>query len=231
MFTDLKKDAIKIAESYGHMSSQEKIDVIASAFGYTTGQIKTTPCYGKWRGTSDLFLEFSNGYYLPLGNDLTPIVKTKKVQKEYINNMLFHYNPEVVSLTKKAALSALKQRETIDNEIALQKGLKAYQVMSVELATLDYLGWYYAVLLIDGKLHAHMETGLNFSIKNGALPNDSVRDNYIVAGGIKEDSVDYIFRNTGFCSSSDLYTLEIPDDLRKRVEKNWNRRSNYEGTF
>ena len=50
---------------------QEKIGVIAQAFGHTSGTIETSPCTGKWRGTSDISIRFDNGSSLFLGNLMT----------------------------------------------------------------------------------------------------------------------------------------------------------------
>ena len=58
---DLQKKAAAIAEKYEALSTQEKIGVIAQAFGGTAGRIETSPCTGKWRGTSDISIRFDNG--------------------------------------------------------------------------------------------------------------------------------------------------------------------------
>ena len=94
--------------------------------GYSSGKIETSPCSGKWRGTSDMFIRFDNGVTLGVGNERTPRAKSPKVQNEYINALLLRYNPEIVAATKEAALAALRQREVKDNIIAAQKGLKPY---------------------------------------------------------------------------------------------------------
>ena len=109
-----------------YTSLQAQIDVIAQAFGCKTGEIHTSPCTGKWRGTSDMTIRFDNGASLFIGNHLTPKAKTVKVQTECVNRTLVQYNPEIVKATKEAALPVLLQREAKDNEIAAQKGLKPY---------------------------------------------------------------------------------------------------------
>lgn len=45
--TDLQKKAAAIAEKYEALSTQEKIGVIAQAFGGTAGMIETSALYGK----------------------------------------------------------------------------------------------------------------------------------------------------------------------------------------
>ncbi len=37
---------------------QDKTGSIAQTFGCTSGEIVTSPCTGKWRGTSDMSIRF-----------------------------------------------------------------------------------------------------------------------------------------------------------------------------
>lgn len=167
---DLQKKAIEIFNAYKDLSQQNKIDIIAKAFGCKTGEIYTSACTGKWRGTSDISIRFENGVSLFIGNHLTRRAKTTKAQIEYINRTLMRFNPEIIEVTKELALSALLQQETKDNEIALQKGLKPYLILTVEFNDAantrfaDYIGWYYVTLAVDGKICTHLETGLNCDI-------------------------------------------------------------------
>ena len=130
--TDLQKKAAEIAGRYEKLPLQDKIDIIAQSFGNTTGKIETSPCTGKWRGTSDISIRFDNGVSLCIGNDLTPKAKTAKVQNECVNRALVQYNPEIISATKETAAAVLMKREARDNEIAAQKGLKPYTLLNVE---------------------------------------------------------------------------------------------------
>ncbi|MEE0286260.1 MAG: hypothetical protein UD159_06945, partial [Faecalibacterium prausnitzii] len=66
--TELQKKALEIADRYKDLPLQAKIDVIAQAFGCKTGEIHTSPCTGKWRGTSDMTIRFDNGASLFIGN-------------------------------------------------------------------------------------------------------------------------------------------------------------------
>ena len=136
--TDLQKKAAAIAEKYEALSTQEKIGVIAQAFGGTAGRIETSPCTGKWRGTSDISIRFDNGASLFLGNRLTPKAKTAAVQRELVNAALLRYNPEIVSAAKEAALASLMEREAKDNAIAAQKGLKPYTLLNVEFNNVGF---------------------------------------------------------------------------------------------
>ena len=223
--TELQEKALEIADRYKDLPLQAKIDVIAQAFGCKTGEIHTSPCTGKWRGTSDMTIRFDNGASLFIGNHLTPKAKTVKVQTECVNRTLVQYNPEIVKATKEAALPALLQREATDNEIAAQKGLKPYTLLNVEFnegadeKTGGYIGWYYVTLAVDGKICTHLETGLNHDIADGKVSDTPSRADYYPAGALKEADVDYVFNNVGFSSASTLYTVPLRDDVRERAEK------------
>ena len=229
--TELQEKALEIADRYKELPLQAKIDVIAQSFGCKTGEIHTSPCTGKWRGTSDMTIRFDNGASLFIGNHLTPKAKTVKVQTECVNRTLVQYNPEIVKATKEAALPALLQREVKDNEIAAQKGLKPYTLLNVEFnegadeKTGGYIGWYYVTLAVDGKICTHLETGLNHDIASGKVSDTPTRADYYPAGALKEADVDYVFNNVGFSSDSSLYTVPLRDDVRERAEKTLAERS------
>ena len=223
--TDLQKKAAAIAEKYEALSTQEKIGVIAQAFGGTAGRIETSPCTGKWRGTSDISIRFDNGASLFLGNRLTPKAKTAAVQREIVNAALLRYNPEIVSVTKEAALASLMEREAKDNAIAAQKGLKPYTLLNVEFndgadsQSSGYMGWYYVTLAVDGNICSHIETGLNYDIADGKVSAEPTREKYFAAGALKDSEVDYVFNNVGFSSTSGLYALPVSDAVLQRAEK------------
>ena len=229
--TELQEKALEIADRYKDLPLQAKIDVIAQAFGCKTGEIHTSPCTGKWRGTSDMTIRFDNGASLFIGNHLTPKAKTVKVQTECVNRTLVQYNPEIVKATKEAALPALLQREAKDNEIAAQKGLKPYALLNVEFnegadeKTGGYIGWYYVTLAVDSKICTHLETGLNHDIASGKVSDTPTRADYYPAGALKEADVDYVLNNVGFSSASTLYTVPLRDDVRERAEKTLAERS------
>ena len=223
--TDLQKKAAAIAEKYEALSTQEKIGVIAQAFGGTAGRIETSPCTGKWRGTSDISIRFDNGASLFLGNRLTPKAKTAAVQRELVNDTLLRYNPEIVSATKEAALASLMEREAKDNAIAAQKGLKPYTLLNIEFndgadsQSSGYMGWYYVTLAVDGNICSHIETGLNYDIADGKVSVEPTREKYFAAGALKDSEVDYVFNNVGFSSASGLYALPVSDAVLQRAEK------------
>ncbi len=221
----MQKKAAAIAEKYEALSTQEKIGVIAQAFGGTAGRIETSPCTGKWRGTSDISIRFDNGASLFLGNRLTPKAKTAAVQRELVNDTLLRYNPEIVSATKEAALASLMEREAKDNAIAAQKGLKPYTLLNVEFndgadgQSSGYMGWYYVTLAVDGNICSHIETGLNYDIADGKVSAEPTREKYFAAGALKDSEVDYVFNNVGFSSTSGLYALPVSDAVLQRAEK------------
>ena len=223
--TALQKKAAAIAEKYETLSTQEKIGVIAQAFDGTAGRIETSPCTGKWRGTSDISIRFDNGASLFLGNRLTPKAKTAAVQRELVNDTLLRYNPEIVSAAKEAALASLMEREAKDNAIAAQKGLKPYTLLNVEFndgadgQSSGYMGWYYVTLAVDGNICSHIETGLNYDIADGKVSAEPTREKYFAAGALKDSEVDYVFNNVGFSSASGLYALPVSDAVLQRAEK------------
>ena len=223
--TDLQKKAVEIAKRYEALPLQDKIGIVAQAFGGTEGKIETSPCTGKWRGTSDISIKFDNGASLFIGNHRTPQAKTAKVQTEYVNAALVRYNPEIIAATKEAAITALRTRETKDNEIAAQKGLKPYTLLNVEFndgtdeKSGGHMGWYYVTLAVDDKICSHIETGLNYAISDGKVSENPTREDYFTAGALKETDVDYVFNNVGFSSTSDLYSLPISEEVRERAEK------------
>ena len=234
--TDLQKKAAAIAEKYEALSTQEKIGVIAQAFGGTAGRIETSPCTGKWRGTSDISIRFDNGASLFLGNRLTPKAKTAAVQRELVNDTLLRYNPEIVSATKEAALASLMEREAKDNAIAAQKGLKPYTLLNVEFndgadgQSSGYMGWYYVTLAVDGNICSHIETGLNYDIADGKVSAEPTREKYFAAGALKDSEVDYVFNNVGFSSASGLYALPVSDAVLQRAEKTLAERTQAQAT-
>ena len=222
--TDLQKKSVEIAKRYESLPMQDRLNIIAQAFNCTTGKVKTSPCTGKWRGTSDISIRFDNGASLFIGNHRTPQAKTARVQNECVNSALLRYNPEIVAAAKETAIVALMKRELTDNTIAAEKRLKPYTLLNVELndgteESSGYLGWYYVTIAIDGKIRAHIETGLNHDIANGKVSEVPAREHYFTAGALKETDVDYVFNNVGFSSTSDLYSLPISDAVRERAEK------------
>jgi len=222
--TELQKKSIEIAKRYESLPMTDKIDIIAQTFGCTSGKIESYPCRGKWRGTSDIHIQFDNGASLFIGNTWTPKAKTVKERNRRINDTLLRYNPEIVAAAKETALAALRAREVYDNAIAAQKGLKPYTLLNVELhdgtgACGAYVGWYYVTLAVSGKIHALLETNLSYAIAEGKVSKALSQRPYFIAGGLSEAEVDFVFNNVGYSSISSLYSLSIDNDALGRAEQ------------
>lgn len=223
--TPLQKRAVEIAKRYERLPMSDKIGMIARTFGCATGKIESSPCSGKWRGTSDLSIRFDNGASLFIGNTLTQRARTAKARNQLINATFLRYNPEIVAAAKETALAALKAREVHDNAIAAQRGLKPYTLLNVEFLDRPddrydgYIGWYYVTLAVDGKIRAHMETGLNYDIAQGKVSEIPSHTSYYTAGALAEGEVDYVFNNVGFSSTATLYSLSIGGDALERAKK------------
>ena len=226
--TDLQQKGLEIARRYENRPLQDRINIIAETFGCKTASIRTTPCTGKWRGTSDISLDLDNGASLFIGNHRTPQAKTARVQNECVNGTLASYNPEILAEIKARTVPALLKREAEDNAIAAQKGLKPYTFLNIEMndgsdkQSGGYIGWYYATVAVDGKIFALVETGLNYDIARGVLSES--RPNYFVAGALKENEADFVYNNVGHSSTSGLYKIHLSDKARERAEKTLNER-------
>lgn len=187
----------------------EKLELLAQTFGYPSATIEVKPCRGKWRGNSDVLVRFDKNNSLFIGNGVTQKVKTKTVQSEWLDDALHFYNPMNVKNTIREALTSLKVMEEYDSEKALKIGLKPYKLVDVKLQTEGvYLGWYYAVLEIDGKIRNHIETDLNYFIKTRNSRFLINEGKYRPAGGLENTEIDYIYDGVGFSTKSNLYSIE-----------------------
>lgn len=226
--TELEQKSIDFAKSKASLPLQGRLNIIAETFGCKTASIETSPCTGKWRGTSDISLVFDNGSSIFIGNHRTPQAKTLKVQNECVNGALVQYNPEIVSEAKTKALAALSIRQAEDNAVAAQKGLKPYTLLNVEFndasdKSIDgHLGWYYVTLAVDEKIFAHIETGLNYDITHGVVSENISKPNYYTAGALKENDVDYVFNNVGHSSHTDLYQINLSGEALERAQSKLN---------
>jgi len=223
-YSEMQKKGFEIAKAHEHLPMQDRLNIIAKTFGCKTASIVTKPCFGKYRGNSDIGIAFDNGTSLFVGIKRTPQAKTAKIQNECINDTLARYNPEIVHELKSMAAAALSKREAQDNAVAAEKGLKPYTFLNVELndgSVQDghYLGWYYVTLEVDGKIFGHVETGLKYDIARGEVSENISGRNYFVAGALREDEVDFVFDNVAFSSSSGLYKVVLSDEARLRAEK------------
>lgn len=223
-YSELQQKGLEIARQYEKLPLQIRLGIIAKVFGCERAHIRTSPCRGKWRGTSDVSLVLNNGSSLGMGNYPTPRAKTIKVQNECVNNTLARYNPEIDREIKTRATAALLFREAEDNAIAAEKGLMPYTFLNVELndgsndSSSGYLGWYYITLSVDNRIFAFIESGLCHAMAKGMVDEKEGKDEYYVAGGLVEGEEDFVFYNVGFSSLSPLYHLPLNDKARKHAE-------------
>lgn len=231
-YTEFQKQGFAIAKGYESFPLQERLDVIAQTFGYQTAHVETHPCGGKWRGTSDIIIVMDGNATLAIGNRRTPEAKKPAVISGYVNDTLARYNPETVAIAKRQATIALMKREAADNVVAVERGLKPYTVLTVEMndgknpQTSGYLGWYYATLAVNGKIFGMMETGLNHDIARGVVGESKQRP-FFVAGGVKDEEVDFVFNNAGHSSSSNSYKMELPPEVMIRAQETLKRRMDF----
>lgn len=210
-------------DEYDNLPAKDLISIIAKGFNCETGEVHTYPCYRKWRGTSDVLLVLNSGAKVFLGNRLTPKAKLKGEQRKMLSYVARRYNPETIRLNKEAAFRNLKKLEAIDNAAAARMGYYPYKVLSVEFndgtGNELYTEWYYVVLLVNGSIRVHLETGLSHDIANRIVSPSQTKFPFRVAGAIKEDEVDYVFNNIGFSSTSSLYTFPLSDEKLKCFQK------------
>lgn len=204
----LEEERTTLATQYTTLPLKEKVDVLAKTFGYEHGILKTKPCRRKWRGYSDIFVEFEPETELFLGAQTTKNAKLKGVQNKLIDEVLKLYNPEIVELTKQKALKILKKLEKRDNKIATKNNLMTYKLIDVNLCNHgSYLGSYYVKLSINGKPRNFIESGLKYSIMHADEERILEKRDFRPASGIKEDEIDFIFRGYGFSTKSNSYSL------------------------
>jgi hypothetical protein len=143
------------------------------------------------------------------------------------------YNPETVAEAKKRAEFALLKRESEDNAIAAERGLKPYKLLNVELnngsdaKTGGYIGWYYVTLAVEGKVFGHLTSNLNSDISRGVVGEETKRRDYFVAGGLHDGEEDYVFYNVGHSTTNTSYKMELSDEVLQRARETLDRRDNF----
>jgi hypothetical protein len=186
------------------MKTQEKINIIASAFGAGSGKKTWKRCRGKYAGTVDYSITFDNGEQLYVCNSVS-----SRTFERHIDELYEQYHPDTVLASKETALNVLRERSALDNAAADKMNLLPHEVLSVELNTTGKngrMGWYYVVLRVGDAVIHHNDTVTYYDIlKRKLSPNDV--NNYYTAGGLRDDEVDYIFNGVGFSSKSPLYKM------------------------
>lgn len=126
-FSELQQKGFEIAQRYENLPLQDRLNIIAQAFGCKTARVETTLRKGKYH------IMFDNGAYLKIGDEGTPQANAAELINLYVNSTLARFNPEIVEEAKTRASVALSKREIEDNAVALSHGLKPYRFLGVEL--------------------------------------------------------------------------------------------------
>jgi hypothetical protein len=236
-YTEFQKKGFAIADSYANLPLQDRLNIIAETFGCKTASIETSPCTGKWRGTSDISIRFDNGASLFIDNRQTPEAKKQSTISACVNNALAQYNPQTVAEAKRDAYIALLEQERKDNAAAESRGVKPYKVLAVEMndgrdkKTSGYLGWYYVTLEVGGKIFGHLTSNLNYDISRGAVGEDYGKRDYFVAGGLHDIDVDYVFANVGHSTADGAYKMELTQEVLQRAQEASVRREQFQSAL
>jgi hypothetical protein len=222
-YSELQKKGFEYTRRHAHLPLDERLNIIAQAFGVKSASVYIEPCRGKYRGQSDIMLKLEGDGAMGIGMYSTATAHKDSTISDCVNNALAKYNPETVAETKALATSALKQREQEDNAVAAQKGLKPYKFLNVELSNgtgdTRSMGWYYVTLAVDGKVFGLVESNLASDIERGEVNEHISRPDYFAAGGLHDMDVDFVFNNVGFSSRGDEYKMVMSADARRRAEK------------
>ncbi len=224
-YTELQQKGFEIAKQHEALPLDERLGLIARTFGCKQARVETSDCGGKWQGYTDIYIVFDNGLNIGIGNCPTPQAKSADTVNGFVNDTLARYHPDIVKEAKERATAAFLECEAADNLIAAKKMLIPYTFLNVELidgsdnAYAGYMGWYYVTLAVEGKIFGHLESGLASDISCGTVAGRGAIDGYHVAGGLKEDDVDYVLGNVGFSSESGLNKCDISNAARLRAEQ------------
>lgn len=204
------------------LSNDDLIKAIAPTFDATHGRVTTKPCTGKWRGNSDVRIMFDNGRILYIGVAATRKAKTKTMQREFLKEAYALLSPGAVETRKRRAMSALRELESKDAEIARAHGVEPYRVLAVELGQVESVLTcpYYVVLAIGERIVTNGSLG-EFSrfVEHDewdrlATPASSFR----VSRYSNKTSIDYVFHGIGF--DADSYAVEsVPDEVLANARK------------
>lgn len=183
----------------------EKYNALAKLFGAKSGTKVGIPCSGKYRGTTDYSVIFDNGvrYFISNGMKYFELILDERIK-------VF----SAFESMKDKIVCALQSFEEYDNQVAEAAGLNSYHLVDIDfLKSGDYLGWFYAVLEINGKRHTVKETGLHILIYD-ALRDENTAEIYEEAAKLKHETIfakyienpTFVFHNHAF--SFDSYTAD-----------------------
>jgi hypothetical protein len=224
-YTELQQKGFELARLHTDLTLQERLNIIAGTFNCKTADIGRSLCTGKWRGYTDLSIKLDNGSSLWIGTYRTPESKKPETVNNSVNSALAKFHPYIVREAKTRAIAALIKREVEDNANSESKGHKPYTFLNVELndgsnaQSSAYLGWYYVTLAVNDKIFGFVESGLNSDIARGILPEHNIRPDYFVAGGLRDNDVDFIFDNVGHSSFNGSYHIALTNGAGERAVK------------
>lgn len=183
--------------------NKEILDRFAALFGVDSVEIVRSPCFGKWRGTTD--------YSLKIGDSLLSIGNSSAGQKfldDRLAKMLGVYENFIAK--KSEILEKIEILRAADNKIAAEMNLKQYRIIDLDFAKSgNLIGWFYISLDVSGTVFNLVETGLNYEIREFLKKNRefSTSEKYYTAGGLHDSQVNFIFRGVGFSTIVKMYTL------------------------
>lgn len=172
----------------------------ASLIGKTFVAKTAHKCGGKWRGTTDYSLLFSDGTTFYISNGMKFFEKTLK---EKIDKIVCFKN------NKTNILATLKQNSIKDNERAKIEGLLSYTVLDVEMSVDRGFLWAHLLLDIDRMAFKFMESELCYAIFGNEVKQLFERRGMVetwTAGAVVNPT--YIFANVRFSHLDDLYKVQ-----------------------
>lgn len=181
----------------------QKCEKMAMLFDTEFLEVTKEACRGKYAGTYDYSIRFKNGVVMSICNGFryfeSSINEKIKIYEEFKSNKDF-------------ILETLKSESIDDNKLADILGFNKYNILDVDFSKVgnSYLGWFFLKLeLENGAIIDFIETGLQYRIEKMAIGEYKTdrRSRYFVAGGLKDEEVDFIFNYVGHGSKSHLYKL------------------------
>ena len=120
-------------------------------------------------------------------------------------------DPEIIRSNMEHAYDVLKSRESLDNAMAAERGLKSYKLISVNFTRGDIydmnLNTYYITIDVEGQIRYIVAKYLSNEISRGSI--HSARDHYT---RYDDDNVDFVFDGYGFSTVASLIACEFSPD-------------------
>jgi len=199
------------------------MDKVCKIFQAEKAELSATKCWVKsYRGSSDYWLILDGDGEMFLQNIKNKINKTQTTELiiTELNNIISRF--EFLSNNIEPLWAALKEREKADNITAAEKGLKPYELIEIGLANKGRdCGRVYASLEIQGKERLHMDAGFSLDSWEGKIDSlkSGVKEFYVTAG-MPGGKANYVFRNIGFNTNSERFTVPGKGITLKSAKKN-----------